>query len=192
MKYFVKTAALLLSLITSTSCNTLLGPPGSESESSFPSPADSFPYDKYVEGKPPVNLRVQGGFYIWKTGNVWSVRVAKKIERSLLIPPAWPVLNGSIEIERGLAVDLRKQNLSRFNTVEQKRMNDISFRFELKDDIGNGIEGFDFTVRPAGSEYCIIIDVTVDSIPHPELVYLGSFMHNPDTLPLKICMHSFH
>ena len=182
---------MIISLLSAAACNTLLGQPGTESELLPDATGPSFPYDRYVEGKPSFDLRARGGFYIWKIQNAWHVRIAKRFDRPRMIPPVWPVLKGSLLVENGLAVDIRKQNMSPSNDVRLRRNNTITFTFELRDDIGNDIEGFDFIVKPTHPDYCVTLDMTLDGIPRPEAVYLGSFMHTPAVLPVKICMRSF-
>jgi hypothetical protein len=188
MRHFIKIAVLLCCLSVMASCATISGvnEPGEPPESI----ETTFPYDKYVEGKPRVDLRLEGGFYVWRTGNEWSVRIAKKIDRYRMPLNLGVVVNGRIEIENGITYDTKMQNLGPLDDVRQRR-NDISFKFELRDNIGNEIEGFDFKVRPTGMEYCVTLDLQVDGQARPGIIHLGSYMHIPETLPLKICLHSF-
>ena len=192
MRYTVKFVVLMALLLTAGSCKTIAGvSEKGEEETPPPGFTSTFPYDRYVEGRPVLDLRAQGGFYIWRTGNLWSVRMARKIEPHPVLPPIWPVVTGSISVENALTVDVRRQNVNLWNDVRPKR-NDIFFKFEIRDDIrGHDIEGFDFTVKPLALDYCVTIELMVDGVPRPGIVHLGNFMHIPDTLPLRICLHSF-
>lgn len=184
MKNYTKIAAMLIFLVIATSCNTLLGPPGSESELTLPFPADSFPYDRLIEGQPNLNLlAVQGGIYIWKTGDNWHVRIAKVAHPPV---PALrePVFTGNMHIENGLVVNVVKYNLNIRNDVNF-RMNDIFFRIEPE----NTIEGFDFQIKPTSISYCTMLDFRINGAMIPDTVHLGNSMFIPKGLPLTICFY---
>ncbi|MBI5639942.1 MAG: hypothetical protein HZA17_05905 [Nitrospirae bacterium] len=202
----IRRAILLFAfLFLVTSCATLAGvdePDGKRPK--FPRDT-TFPYDQYVIGKPNLDMRVQGGFYIWRIGNLWHVRMAEKLDRPRLPVPVEPVITGSIRVENGITADVRKINIGPLSDVRHKR-DDIFFKFDLRDDTFNvdrrrdvesfevrgDIRGFDFRVQPKGTEYCVRLNMEVDGIPRPGIVHMGSFMHIAETLPLTICVHSFN
>ena len=160
---------------------------------SGPSPEaeGTFPYDQYVVGKPNIDLRVEGGCYIWREGNNWHVRIAKKLDRPRTLSIIGPVVTGKIHVRNGLVGNFSQFNVSTLNDVRFFQRN-ISFKFELRNDnMGNDVEGFDFAVKPTSPEYCVIFNILVDGAEMPGIVHLGNFMHIPDKMPLKICLHSF-
>jgi hypothetical protein len=187
MNNAVKTALLLFCLSVVASCATIAGvnEPGEPPESA----ETTFPYDRYVEGKPNVDMRIEGGFYIWRIGNEWYVRIAKKLNRFRMPPQIGTVVTGRLKVDDGITYDIQRHDFGPLDDARQ-RMNDISFKFNLRDEFGNDIEGFDFKIRPTGLEYCVILDLKVDDKPRPGIVHLGSYMHIPETLPLKICLRS--
>lgn len=178
---------ILLLLAATTGCATIAG----VEEEPQPRPITSeFPYDRYVEGKPSMDFRAQGGFYLWKEGNNWHVRAAEKLDRPRIPSTFWPVMTGQISIEHAIISDLKRVSLPPADYVRQKRK-EISFRFEFQDPYYNA-RGFDFTVRPTSLDYCVTLDFLVDGVARPGIVHLGSFMHVPDTLPIRICPRSFN
>ncbi|TAN41824.1 MAG: hypothetical protein EPN25_04295 [Nitrospirae bacterium] len=148
-----------------------------------------FPYDKYSEGKPTADLRLQGGIYLWRVGNFWSVRVAKKLDRVRPLSVFGPVIAGTVSVDNGITSGLKVQSKSPLSDVRLRR-NEVIFKFEMRDDMGSDIEGFDFKVDPKGLDYCVTFDIQVDGVSRPGSVHLGSFMHNPDEVPVTICLRS--
>lgn len=189
MKYAINITALLICFFAVTSCGTIAGVSESDSESTLTPSDSSFPYDQYIVGKPNQDMTLYGGFYIWKTGNSWHVRMAQKVDRPKLLQSVWPVITGSIKVENALTLDLKEQDLGAFDKVIYRR-DTISFKFELREGFSHDIEGFDFKVQPKGPEYCITLDLMVDGIPRPGIVHLGSYMNLPESLPLTICLRS--
>lgn len=188
MLLLYKLLAISMTSFLLVSCATLAGV-----GESGPSPKeeDTFPYDRYVEGQPNIDLRIEGGCYIWREGNNWHVRIAKKLDRPRTLSIVGPVVTGKIHVRNGLVGNFSEFNVSTLNNVRFFQKN-ISYKFELRNDnLGNDIEGFDFAVKPTGPEYCVIFNILVDGAAMPGIVHLGSFMHIPDTMPLKICLHSF-
>ncbi|MDA8433171.1 MAG: hypothetical protein M0Z60_09450 [Nitrospiraceae bacterium] len=170
------------------SCATIAGV-----DESGPSPkAEQLsPYDEFVKGQPNVDLRVAGGCYIWRDGNLWHVRIAKKPETPQTISAIGPVITGKIHVRDAFIADLNRQSLGPLNDLRYRR-NNISFRVQLpNNNLDNSIPGFDFLVKPTGIEYCVTFNILVDGNKMPGIIHLGSFMHIPDELPLKICLHSF-
>jgi hypothetical protein len=187
-RFTYKILCLFLLPFLLVSCATITGV---DEEGPSPQAGGTFPYDQYVIGKPNIDLRVEGGCYVWREGNNWHVRVAKKLDRPRTLPLVGPVVAGKIHVRSGLIGNLSEFNVSTLNNVRFLRRN-ISFKFELRNDnLGNDIEGFDFTIKPTAPEYCITLDVRVDGAAMPGIVHLGSFMHIPETMPLNICLHSF-
>ncbi len=183
-----KALAFFMAPFLLASCATIAGV-GEEGPS--PQAETTFPYDRYVEGQPSIDLRVEGGFYIWRQGNDWHVRVAKKLNRPRTISVIGPVIAGKVRVKDGLLANFSNFNLSTLNNVRFFQRN-IAFKFELRNDnLGNDIEGFDFAVKPTAPEYCVTFDFLVDGAAMPGIVHLGSFMHVPEMMPLKICLHSF-
>lgn len=184
---YLKTVMTLLLLTAAGGCATIAG----VGEEPQPMPAVSeFPYDRYVEGRPNLDFRVQGGFYLWREGNSWHVRAAEQLDRPRIPSAVWPVMTGRLSIENAIISDVRRVSLPPFDYVRQKRK-DVSFRFEFRDLVGDA-RGFDFTVRPTSLDYCVTLDFLVDGVARPGIVHLGSFMHIPETLPLRICLRSFN
>ena len=183
-----KVVGLFAAVLLLGSCAVIAGPPGSGPS---PDTGSTFPYDQYVQGQPNIDMRVDGGCYIWRTGNEWHVRFAKKLDRPRNLPLQGPVITGKVRVRQAVAADLREKDVSLPNDVHFRGKN-IVFKFERRNDnFGNDIEGFDFMVKPLSPEYCVTFDILVDGNKMPGFVRLGSFMHVPEELPLKICMHSF-
>jgi hypothetical protein len=169
------------------SCATIAGV---DESGPTPKAEQTFPYDQYVVGSPNIDLRVEGGCYIWREGNNWHVRIAQKLGPQPL-SVLQPVITGKIRVKHAFVADLNRQSIGPLNDVRFRR-NSITFRVELrKDNFGDNVSGFDFTVKPTGIEYCVTFDILVDGNAMPGIVHLGSFMHIPDAMPLKICLHSF-
>lgn len=187
-RFLYKLTGLLIVPFLLGSCATIAGVDESGPE---PKSERTFPYDRFVEGKPNFDMRVEGGCYIWRDGNSWHVRIAKKLDRPTTASIIGPVITGKIRVKRGLVANFSQQNVSTLNDVRYMK-NNISFRFELRNDIGNDIEGFDFTVKPTGLDYCLTFDFLTDGVPTPGIIHLGSFRHIPEEMPLKVCLHSFN
>lgn len=179
MKHLRRTVVFISSLFAITACETVLGPPGSEAPflTTVPSP----PFDVIIEGEPNINsITINGGYYIWKVGGLWHMRVAK-----INVPRfAYPrdVFVGSIRVENGFITSGR-QTVT-FPDEIRVGVSDIFFRFE----VDRAIEGLDFSIRPAvGFEYCVSVDVQINGLMNPELVHLGRSMFTPNALPIGMC-----
>lgn len=180
----------ILTLLVLTACDAVLGPPGSGDDILFP-PPDSFSHSpesrhlgRFVEGQPNLNLmRVSGGYYIWKTGNSWHLRISR-IEGPPTLYSRGPVFTGRIFVQDGVIFRLDQHQISSrpFNDV-QYTMNDISFKIEPR----GTFEGFDFEVRQTGVRYCITFDLQLNYGIPSNLVHLGSSLYVPDIMPLNMC-----
>lgn len=148
-----------------------------------------FSYEKYIDGAPGTDMRVEGGFYFWRTGNIWHVRLARKNIRPRSPGLTGPVVTGSLQIRDAVVYEITRHGMGMQDDVRQK-MNDIYFAFELREDRPGDVEGFDFRLRPTGLDYCVTLDLMVEGVPRPGIVRLGSYMHIPEALPLNICSHS--
>lgn len=180
----IRTAMFIILFFAMTSCDTVLGPPGSESD--FPAPPPGSPgfLDRLIEGQPNLNLiSIRGGYYVWKAGNSWHVRISR-IEGPPTLYSREPFFTGGIFVENGVILDVDRHKTSLFNDVLYS-MKDISFRIEPR----NNIEGFDFKVKPTGIKYCITLDLRVNGGSTPKHVHLGRSMYIPDTLPVTACFY---
>jgi hypothetical protein len=179
--------AACLSLVFVVSCATIAGVDEPTVGPEHKYAAATFPYDKYSEGRPDLNIRIEGGVYIWRVGNSWSVRIAKKVDRPRATSPFGPIFTGSVLVEQAVLFETRKYQISSFSEV-LSRQKEISFKIDQREMGGNEVEGFDFKVRPTAPDYCITFDIMVDGSMRPDMIRLGSFMHQPDQLPLTICL----
>jgi len=170
----------IICLLTVAACDAVLGPPGSEPP--MPSPMPSPPYDMFIEGEPgPGAITLKGGFYIWKIGNSWHLRVARTdIPRTTLLRD---VFAGSVSVENGFVVNLQLQNARPIDVVQTDQRN-IGFRIEVERDI----KGFDFRVQPGmGFEYCVLFQFQTNGLMDPQFVHLGRSMFVPNSLPIRMC-----
>lgn len=177
--------ALLLSALCFflVSCDTVLGPPGSESPLLQASGAQ-LPHPAMFEGQPDMSaVRAGGGYYIWRIGNTWHVRAAKTDRFGFATPGQPTIYEGSIHVEHGAVANLQKQNTTLLSDVRLKQKT-IVFRFDLRNDV----EGFDFSVRPQAPEYCMTFDLQQNREQLPTIVHLGRSMFVPDTIPLISCV----
>lgn len=166
-------------------CSTVLGPPDSESEimESQIHAQHTPQYDLFFEGQPsPAMFTREGGYYLWRTGNVWHVRVAKS-DRFRFDTSLTPVFAGEVNVEKGIIVNVAKHHVDIQNDVLQRR-DSIVYRFRLRNDV----EGFDFSVKPFGIRYCVYFDLKVDQSSDPSIVHLGRSMFVPDRMPLVSCV----
>jgi hypothetical protein len=164
-------------------CNTLAGPPDSEVMDSRAEALHTPQYDIYFEGEPTMSLlNIEGGYYVWKTGNTWHVRIAKP-DRYRIDTAFSPVYKGSVRLERGRIFGVHNHNVDMRNEVHLKQ-NRIVFNFRLK----NNIEGFDFNVQPVGGRYCVTFSLEKDKIFDPSIVHLGRTMFVPDRVPITTCV----
>ena len=189
MAVFTKTSAIILICLSLVSCAVIAGENEPEGVSSTTEMAQTYPYDRFSEGKPNFDLRTRGGIYIWRNGDFWHFRAARRMDRPRAMTPLGPVIAGSVTMKNANAVDMRKFQMSPVSTAVMRR-DLIKFRIEQRDDIGKEIEGFDFRVRPIGLEYCVTFTITTDGVPKADEIYLGSFMQKAEELPLTICLHS--
>lgn len=178
----------ILFCIGLVSCSIIAGPPDSATELSVPG-GPSAPYDRLVEGQPVQNLMtVRGGIYVWKTGNIWHVRVAKVAH-----PPVQvfrePIFSGSIRVDDGIIVTVRRHNLGNMSRVSQLR-NEVTFAIEPRSNVQGDIQGFDLEIRPTtGLKHCVNLDFSMNGARNPGIVHLGQGTHVPDTLPLTLCYY---
>jgi hypothetical protein len=180
-KRILVAVALITCFLATTACETILGP--SESQPPLPEnpPFLSQPYDMQVEGAPNLNLiTVKGGYYIWKDGNSWHVRLARTDTQPRNFPD--DVFTGTIRVEGGYITNVETQNVQ-FPDDMRPDPGNILYRFEIQRDV----KGINFRVRPVISEYCITFDVHVNGLANPEFIRLGSAMVVPDTVPLQMC-----
>ncbi len=189
MAIFTKTTAIVVICLAMVSCAVIAGENEPEGVSSTAEMSRTFPYDRFSEGKPTLDLRAKGGIYIWRNGDFWHFRAARRMDRPRAMTPIGPVIAGRVTLKNANAVDMRKHQMSPFSTAVLRR-DSIEFRIEQRDDIGKEIEGFDFRVRPVGLEYCVTFDITTDGVSKADEIYLGSSMQKPEELPLTICLHS--
>jgi hypothetical protein len=185
----LKIVFIMMLIAVSTSCSTILGPPGSESDYPAVPPISSLPSDQLIEGQPNLNLiPIKGGYYVWRVNNSWHIRVVK-----LEGPPTSfsnrPFFSGTILVDNGVIRDVDRTKISPVNKV-QYTMKDINFKIEPGNRIepGNNIEGFDFNVNPLAARYCITLDLRVNGGLTPKLVHVGRSMYVPDTLPITMCV----
>ena len=178
------TAFFCISILLVASCNTVFGPPDSDEVFPVGESRSLYPYDTLVQGQPNLSLiTVRGGLYLWNIGKDWHVRLTRPdtFHRATPFPP---VFEGSILLQKADVDNISVQNISPRNYV-RSGLKDIVFRFESGDKIG----GFDFTIAPHRTDYCLYLDIRFNGIPSPDLVHLGQSMHIADTLPLPICFH---
>jgi hypothetical protein len=178
-----KISVMLMLVVLSTACNTLLGPPGSETDYPAVPPVSSLPSDQLIVGEPNLNLiGLRGGYYVWRVNNTWHLRVAK-----LEGPPTSfsnrPFFSGTISVNDGVIRNVDRTNVSPVSKV-QYTLKDINYKIEPK----TNIEGFDFNVNPLGNRYCITLDLRVNGGLTPKLVHVGRSMYVPDTLPITMCV----
>ncbi|MBA4373422.1 MAG: hypothetical protein C0402_11255 [Thermodesulfovibrio sp.] len=178
-----KVLLLALSGLLLSSCNAVLGPPGSEPSLLQPGGAQ-FPHTAMFEGQPDMSaIRAGGGYYLWRNGNAWHVRVAKSDRFGFETPGKPTIYSGSIQVESGVIAGLQAHNTTLLSDVRLKQKT-VVFRLELRNDI----EGFDFSVRPFGPEYCLTFDLKRNREQRPEIVHLGRSMFVPETMPLVACV----
>lgn len=181
MKRIMAAAALISCIFATSACETLLG--SEEAGRMLPEnpPSLSPPYDMLIEGEPALNLiTVKGGYYIWKTGNTWHVRVARTDTPNPLFLK--DVFVGNISAGGGYLTDLEKRN-ARFPDDLLLDPHNISFRFDVQGEV----KGMDFRVKPVVSDYCIIFDLQINGLATPEFVRLGRTTVIPDATPLRMC-----
>jgi hypothetical protein len=93
-----------------------------------------FPMTRYVEGQPNVDLRVQGGCYIWRQGSTnWHLRIARKIDRPRTLSIIGPVITGKVHVKNGNLANFSNFNLTPLNDVRFFQRN-IAFKFEMRND----------------------------------------------------------
>jgi hypothetical protein len=178
----MRKAILIILFIFLGGCNFILGKDDSGTRPGEPGMVE--PYDLYIEGQPDGALmRIEGGYYIWKTGNTFHVRTTGP-ERLRITPPV-PVFSGIIHVDTGFVINVVRQNLAPFDEVRLSA-HDLGFHIELKNDIA----GFDFDIRPAfGSHYCLTLEPRYNAALDPRMVHLGRTMFIPRSLPLTACFH---
>ena len=185
MKSQIKKIIIVVMLVVlSTACNTILGPPGSESDYPAVPQVSSLPSDQLIEGQPNLKLiNISGGYYVWKVGNSWHLRVSR-----LEGPPTSfsmrPFFSGVISVDGGGVVrNVDRTKISPSNQVHYT-LKEINYRIEPMADI----EGFDFNVNPLANRYCITLDLRVNGGLTPKLVHVGRSMYVVDTLPVTMCV----
>ncbi|MEW6109249.1 MAG: hypothetical protein AB1632_08830 [Nitrospirota bacterium] len=184
MNHIIKITAFILCLFAITACSAILGPPDSGNDLPLIPPEQTLSSERLIEGQPNISMMpVRGGYYVWKTGKSWHVRISKLEGPPTLYAPR-PYFSGVIFVDNAIIQNVTKYNVDPFNDVRSS-MKDISFRFELKKDI----EGFDFDIKTLGVKYCITLDLRVNGNMTPKSVHLGRSMYMPDTLPVTICSY---
>lgn len=179
-------AVIIMALFIGSACDTVLGPPGSELP--LPPPRGFSPYDMLVEGEPNTRaFALKGGFFIWKTGDLWHIRAATA---EVLSPfqrryGMRDVFTGRLYVEGGIITNIDLNNAAPIDVV-RSGPDGITFGLEVERDFARG---FDFRVRPTtGSRYCVNFDVQFNGIVDPQFIRLGKSMSTPNTLPLNICV----
>ena len=173
--------ALIACFLVTTGCETLLGPsepqPPLAKTPLFLPP----PYDTMVEGEPNMNvITVKGGYYVWKVGNSWHVRVARTDVQPRTLQQDY--FTGSIIVEGGYLTNVQQQNVQPPDDLRPESKS-VSYRFEVLGEV----KGIDFMVRPIMTEYCVSFDLRTNDLENPNYVRLGSGMVVPDTMPLQMC-----
>ncbi len=120
---------------------------------------------------------------MWRTANTWNIRFARPIALPRPVVEG-TIFSGNILIEHGLIANLITHNLSPQNIVRIRGGNTILLKLDVKEQV----EGFEFTVQPINTRYCVTIDIKVNGIYAPEFLRLGKFMHRSNFIPLKICV----
>lgn len=172
-------------MIAAAGCSTVIGPPDSENGMDHPPDfeAQSSQYDLFFEGQPtPASFHAEGGYYVWRIGNTWHVRVAKS-DRFRFDTTMTPVFSGQISISKGVISGLTRRLVDVQNKVRQGQ-DIIDFRFRLRNDV----EGFDFSVKPFGLRYCVTFDMRIDNASDPSIMHLGRSMFKPDVMPVTSCV----
>lgn len=183
MAHARRVSVFILFIFTIAACDAVLGPPGSESELSQIPSALPPNYDVFIEGEPNPNvITIKGGYYIWKIGNSWHVRVARTDIPHLGFRK--DVFAGGVAVENGFIVNVQGLSAVPPDEVRAER-NNIYFRYEVE----KNVKGFDFSVQPISREYCISFDLQVNGVVTSELIHLGRSMFIPPVLPVAICFH---
>lgn len=175
---------LVFCLLAVAGCDVILGPPGYEPPLSSNPPGAPIPLDMVIEGEPNLNLiTVKGGYYIWRTGDTWNIRVAKTDLPHITFPK--DVFVGAVSVENGFITNVVNQNVKPFDDVRSSP-NDIVFRLELERE--REIKGISFRVQPMGIEYCVGFDLKVNGTANPRFVYLGRSLYVPEAVPMRVCV----
>ena len=182
MKRIIVAAVLIACFFVTAGCETLLGP--TDSLTPFPEtpPNLSPPYNMLIEGEPNLNfITIKGGYYIWKVGNSWHVRVAKT-DNLQPIGFQKDFFTGTIRVEGGYITNIERQNIRAPDDM-QPDSNSIFYRFEVQSEV----KGMNFNVRSVISDYCIIFAPQINGFAIPEYVRLGRAMVTPDMVPIRMC-----
>jgi len=94
---------VMLSALATASCDAVLGPPGSGEDIPFPSRPSAFgrAYEHLLEGRPDQTaMRLRGGYYVWKEGDRWHIRVSRVEGPPTMYGPG-PVFTGTVFVENG-------------------------------------------------------------------------------------------
>ncbi|MCL4475405.1 MAG: hypothetical protein M1508_04145 [Nitrospirae bacterium] len=174
---------LIFCLLAAAGCDVILGPPGYEPPLSSNPPGEPIPLDMVIEGEPNLNLiTVRGGYYIWKTGDTWNMRVAKTDMPHITAFPK-DVFTGAVSVENGFIANVVNQNVKPFDDV-RSTPNGILFRLEGEREI----KGMSFQVQPMGIEYCVSFDLRVNGAASPQYVFLGKALYVPEAVPMRVCV----
>lgn len=177
----IRGIAALILFSALISCETVWGPEGKEPTLQAIPPVLGQPYDMFIEGEPNLALvGVKGGYYIWKVGNSWHIRLTRTDIPHIGFQKDF--FTGDIRVEGGFITNVNRQNAQPLDDVRSD-LKSIFFRFETQRDV----KGIDFRIQPADPEYCINIDLQVNGLTDPGLVHLGRTMFIPDTLPMRMC-----
>ncbi len=181
MKRIFAAMALMTCFLATTGCETLLGPTEAQPPAPENPPLLSPPYDMMIEGAPNLTMiAAKGGYYVWKTGTSWHLRVARTDLQPRTLPQDY--FTGTINVEGGYIADVAGQNVQPLDDMRPEP-HAVSYRFEVLGEV----KGLDFVVRPTMSEYCISLDLRINDGENPAYVRLGSGMVVPDAMPVRIC-----
>jgi len=182
MKQRLKIFFIFLFYLAAAGCDTILGPPGYEPALS--EPGVFMPLDTLSEGEPDANfIAARGGYYVWRMGNTWNVRVAKTDLPHVTYP--MDVFVGTVNVERGFIANVMNQNVRPVDEV-RSTPKDIVFRLEAERQ--REIKGISFRVQPIGIDYCVSLDLRVNGTVNPRLVNLGRSLYVPDVVPVRFCV----
>lgn len=183
MKMKVKIFFIVFFCLAAAACDTVLGPPGYEPVLSD-QPGVFMPLDTLSEGEPDANfITAKGGYYIWRMGDTWNVRVARTDLPHVTYPK--DVFVGTVTVERGFVANVMNQNVKPFDEV-RSTPKDIVFRLETERQ--REVKGISFRIQPLSIDYCISLDLRINGMVNPRLVNLGRSLYVPDSVPVTICV----
>ncbi len=177
---------LICCLLALAACDAVLGPPGYEAPIASNEPGAPIPLDMVIEGEPNLNfITAKGGYYIWRTGDIWNIRIAKTDIPHMTFPR--DIFVGTVSIENGFIANVMKQSLRPFDEV-RSTPNDILFKMEFEKQ--REVRGISFRVQPMGVQYCVDFDLKVNGTVNPQFVYLGRSLYVPQAIPVRVCVRT--